>query len=174
MSEPKFKMGQQLWRASFESTAAWVTCPDCGGRGHIRCLLHDDTMVTVNCEGCRVGYDPPSGTVRVFNRAPNAVLAIVTGITLDGKGIEYRTADHYCVQEDDLFVEAEDALAAAKIKAETASREELERIQKKEKDTRSWSWHVHYHRKCIKQAEEQIEYHTARLNVARVKARDPT
>lgn len=171
--EPKFKIGDALWRASFESTAAWVTCPDCGGRKHIRCLLHDDSMVLIDCRACARGYEPPSGQLQVFNRTPNAVRALITGVTIDGGGIEYRTADCFIVQEEDLFIDPEAALAAAQVKADNASREELERIQKKEKDTRSWAWHVHYHRDCIRRAEKEIEYHTKKLGIARVKAKEP-
>ena len=39
----------------------------------------------------------------------------------------------------------------------------------KEQQHRSWAWNATYHRKCLKEALRQVEYHTAKLNVAETK-----
>lgn len=40
------------------------------------------------------------------------------------------------------------------------------------RDHRSWAWRASYHRNEIKRCQKEIERHTARLNVASLKARD--
>ena len=41
----------------------------------------------------------------------------------------------------------------------------------KEKPARSWAWHVTYHRREIKRAERDLEYHTRALGIAKEKAK---
>ena len=41
-------------------------------------------------------------------------------------------------------------------------------MKRKEKDTKTWAWNVHYHRKEIREAQKRIEYHTSKLNVAKL------
>jgi len=53
-----------------------------------------------------------------------------------------------------------------------ADRAEREKIATKEKDTRTWAWNASYHRRQIKDAKRQLEYHTAKLNVASLKAKE--
>lgn len=169
---PKFNVGDQVWMATFKPVETFIECPDCGGRGHIRCLLHDDTMVKVECWGCRRGWHPPTGKILVYVRTPKPSLTTITGYEVAADKIEYRTSDSYIVDEASLFTDEESAAARS---AELAARhdcEELDRIGKKEKDTRSWAWNVHYHRAEIRRAEQSIIYHTSKLNVARVKAKE--
>jgi hypothetical protein len=63
------------------------------------------------------------------------------------------------------------ALKIAEKKAADFDREELEKASQKERDTRTWSWNVHYHRRSIREAKKQLEYHTAKLEAARPQAK---
>jgi ribosomal protein S27E len=166
----KYIRGQQLWRATFDAEETSVVCPECGGTRHIRVVLYDGTELAINCQGCARGFVPPTGFVPVYDRAPRAEAIIVTGFEVDGDKTEYRTDTTYRVLEDDLYERQEDALAAAHALAARFDREERERVAKKEKPTRSWSWHVHYHRQQIREAEKSIAYHQA---AARVRAKEP-
>jgi len=173
MSPLRYQIGQQVWWASFESSEDHVVCPDCNGMKYIRVLLYDDTMLTIKCEGCSPGYEPATGYVRVYTRKPRAVLTTITRLEIQDGKVEWGIAGSYRVDDDELFDTEEDALAAATLKTERADREERERVNHKEKPTRSWSWHVHYYRREIRRAEADIVRYTAALNVARVKAREP-
>ena len=169
----KYQVGQEVWRATFEAFTAYVTCPDCGGDKSIRVLLHDDTMVAIECEGCRRGYDPPTGLIPVYDRKPAASLEIITGVEVrDGK-VEWQTSGTYRAAEEDLFDNEVDCLVRAKAIAAEYDREDRDRVNQKEKPTKSWSWHVHYHRRCLRDAQKQIEWHTAKLAAARTKAKEP-
>lgn len=167
----KYQIGQPIWRASWGAVTDYVTCPDCGGEGRIRVLLHDDTMVSIECEGCRRGYERPDGKIRVYTRQPMAILSTITGVEIrDGK-TEWQTQDSYRTSEHNLFEDEASCLARAQEMAAEHDLEERDRINKKEKNTRSWSWNAHYHRREIRDAERRIEYHKSKLAVASVKAK---
>ena len=172
MSAVKYEIGQQVWWASFESIEAFITCPDCGGGGHIRCILFDETELFVECEGCRSGYNPPTGQIQLYERTPHAVLVAITGFEVSADKIEYRTNNSYIVPADDLFDTEAEAFTRAEDKARDADVAERERVNRKEKPTHTWAWHVTYHRRCIREAEKAIVYHTSKLNVARAKAKE--
>jgi hypothetical protein len=167
----KYQIGQQVWYAGWESAPARIVCPDCAGEGRIRVLLPDDSIVSVECVACTRGYNPPSGYLECYDRHAVAALVTILGVEMDGDKTEWKTTASYRTSEDDLFDNEVDAYAAAKAKAEEADRNERERIGRKHKDTRSWAWNAHYHRKCIKDAQRQIEYHTAKLAVANLKTK---
>lgn len=170
---PKFQIGQKVWRAIYDSQESSVECPDCAGTARIRCLLPDDTMVSIECEGCKLGFNPPTGRVMTYDRTPRAELGEIFGLEIYANKIEYRVRPSWIVAEEFLFDNEADALAKAARMVEDVARKELARIQSKEKPTKSWSWHVHYHRSCIRRAEKDIAYHTAKLNAARAKAKEP-
>lgn len=175
---PKFKLGDQVWRPTFQSRAAWITCPDCGGTGRLRVTFHDETTVSIECQNCAKGFEPPTGKVHIYERTPEAHMATVSGMEIEAGKITYRLStalgNGYIVEEDSLATDHAEALVKARAIADEAAAEELRRIHRKEKDTRTWAWNASYHRKEIKRAERQIIYHTAKLNAANLKAREET
>lgn len=167
----KYALGQEVWWAQFGREETTIKCPDCCGSGYITCIMGDGTRVTVDCQNCNRGFEPFSrGYLTIYDRAPTAVKTTIIGMDVNTNQVRYRVPQSYIVDECDLFETEAEALARAKERAEQASAEELERIQKKEKNTRSWSWNATYHRRCIRDAEKKIEYHTKKLDVAAAKA----
>lgn len=173
MIDVKYKVGDEVWLATFEVSPAYITCPDCGGTGRLRVILADESIVSIGCRNCSCGYDPPTGRIKVYDRKPRAELTEITGCEIEGAKIEWKTRASYRVPEDELFDTEAAAMAVAKAKAEQFDRDERNRVNQKEKDTHTWAWNASYHRKCIKEAERLIAYHTAKLNVAKVKAKAP-
>jgi hypothetical protein len=167
----KFEIGQKVWLALWDSTTNYVTCPDCGGTGRIRVIHHDDTMMSVECAGCQSGYDPPKGYLKVYDRHAKAELVTITGVHVSNGKIEWRSDRSWLMEESDLFETKEGALTRAVEKAAVADKEDRDRIQAKEKPTRTWSWNAHYHRREIKKARRQIEYHEKKLAVANLKVK---
>lgn len=168
----RFEIGQQVYRATWEAREAHVFCPDCGGTGRLRVTFHDETQVSIECRNCAAGYDPPTGYVRVYDRQPRALLSTITGVEIQGTETRWRTSESYIVDDDKLFLDEESALAKAKEIAAEHDRADREKVFQKEKDTRTWAWNATYHRRCIKDAQRQIEYHSAKLAVAVVKAKE--
>ena len=171
---PKFQIGDHAWYATVSSENNYVTCPDCGGTGQITVIMYDGTQVSVDCQNCSVGYDAPTGRVKVYDRAADAMPVTVAGFSVGGfGGVEYRTSESYLIKEDRIFTDRESALECGAKMAVEADKKERWRIATKEKDTRSWAWNATYHRQCIRRAEKEIAYHTAKLNVAKIKAKEP-
>jgi hypothetical protein len=177
--KPKYNIGDQVWRCSWDSEKVSETCPECGGTKHLRVILWDGTEHTIACEGCKEGYYGPSGTVYRYERQPKAEPCEVTGVEIqtykDPAIVEYRVTQFgstYCTEEYRVFDNEIDALAKARAVCDEQNEADRQRVRQKAKDHRSWSWHVHYHRKAIRDAEKKVAYHTAALEVARAKAKE--
>lgn len=176
----RFEIGQQVWLATFSPmTPRYITCPDCGGTGRLRVIFHhDETQVSIDCRNCSVGYDPPSGCVLIYEPQARAQLSIVTGVEVNGTAIRWHlngTPTCYGIGEDKNIYDNEgEARAAAETLAAAHIESERKRVLGKEKDTRTWAWNASYHRRCIKDAQKQNEYHTSKLAVAAIKAKDKT
>ena len=173
----RYEIGQTIWVTDFSPMApAHVTCPDCGGTGRLRVTFHDDTEVSVACANCSAGYDPPCGYVVVHRLRAGATQAIVTGLEVDrGKTrwhVDATSNSYRIVDDDEAFDTEAEALARALEKAAEYEQAERDRIFKKEKNTRSWAWNASYHRRCLKEARRQIDYHTSKLAVAAVRAKE--
>lgn len=173
MQKPKYEIGQEVWWATCETEETSLECPHCGGTGRLRVIFHDETTVSIECENCAVGYDPPTGRVKCSVRKPTARMVIISGVEVrtDGEYFEYRTTLSYIVPEEHLFEAEADALEKATQISVERDREERERVLRKEKDARSWAWNASYHRNEIKRAEKNIEYHKAKLAVANLAGR---
>lgn len=172
---PRFQIGDQAWRATFDSTPAFVQCPDCCGSGRLRVIMGDDTEVSIDCQNCTRGCLGPQGVLEVYDRAPRADLVTITGIEMDADKITYRAQGApytWLVDDADLFADEQQAMARAQEIGDQLGAEERARIAHKEKDTRSWAWNASYHRKEIKEAQRRIEYHTSKLAVAALKAKE--
>jgi ribosomal protein S27E len=169
--EIKHKIGDLVWVSSGRTTQVFVTCPDCGGNRHIKLTMYDGTEHTIDCGRCSSGFNPPSGRVYYYEYKATAKKGLVCAIELDSDRVEYRVdfydGHRYCVKDCDIFNDESAALARAEVIEREHNAEQISRIQKKEKDTRTWAWHVSYHRKQIKDAEKSIEYHTSKLNAAK-------
>lgn len=162
----KYSIGDELWRATFDMEPAYVTCPDCGGTRFMTIKLFDGTEHTVDCRTCESVYHGPQGTLKVYDRKPTATPLVVTQIEVERDGTKY----NYC-PEGDLFRDEAGALVRAQEMADQFSKDERDRILSREKDTKSWAWNATYHRRCIKDAQKSLEYHTAKLSVASARAK---
>lgn len=168
----KYEIGQQAWMACFEAQEAYIVCPDCAGTGRLRVTFADDTTVSIECSACGPGYNPPTGRIKVYDRRPVARPVTITGVEITAGKTEWRTSASYIVQEENLFDNEADCLARAKVIAVEHDLAERDRVNHKEKPGKTWGWNAHYHRREIKEAQRRIEYHTAKLAVASLKAKE--
>lgn len=171
MNATRWSIGDPVYRAGWDASRVWVTCPDCGGLGYIRCLLHDDTMVSVDCAACTRTMESVPGKMAVWRRAPRATLETVNRIQVGDK-TEIGTTGTYTADPADLFDSEADALARAITMSAQADQDERDAVNQKEKDTKSWAWHVHYHAKEVREADRRAEYHRSKLNVAKSKVKE--
>lgn len=169
-------IGDKVWIARFKPMQPeLVECPDCGGTGRIRLIMHDDTMVSIECGECSSGYEKPTGTVRVYQNSVDACHGTVRGVEITEDGIEYTVATYdghnYVCESKNVFDVKDLAIEYGLSKQEAYKQEQIDKIAKKEKDTKTWAWNASYHRGCIKRAEKDIEYHSQKLKAANLKAK---
>lgn len=173
--QPKFKVGDAVWHATHEQREKWIVCPDCMGQRWVQVTFGDGTAVTVDCQNCGIGYEPPLGSVKTWEWEPRASLVLVEGLDVhqswqdEGEKliVRYSLSNHRGGDETCVFDNEEEAKAHAQVLAARLSAEEEKRINGKERTNRTWSWNASYHRKAIKQAQRDLEYHTRKLEAAK-------
>lgn len=173
--KPKYEFGQEIWYVDTSHEPRYIPCVDCFGKRYLTVILGDDTKLTVPCETCKQrGWDDySSGILEVFDYAAVPIQATVNRIEFKRDGtIEYGVENRYSLDESEIFLNREDAEIRAKQVEQEKTAESENKYKNKEKDTRSWSWHVTYHRRQIEDAKRTVEYATKKLNYALEKKRE--
>lgn len=168
----KYKIGDVVWYAKMKSVEGIEPCPDCFGQRALTVIKGDGSQVSIECAGCSAGYEPPKGYVRYNKWIADVCQVTIQRIEITPQGVEYWHSESYRVREEDIFDSKEEAEKRAIVIFEEHDAQEIARIHQKEKHNRTWSWNAHYHRDCIKRAEKDLAYHTAKLNVAKIKAKE--
>ena len=170
----KFKIGDEVFFASFDMREAWITCPDCLGKRALTVIMGDDLQVSIDCAGCGRGYEPPTGLITIYRHEPRVTIKKITGVEVccDGK-TNYKIECNYTIEEDRLFAKREDAeKKAEELALKFAEDEKFRMANLKEDRKRTWSWNATYHRGRIRDAERDLVYHRAKLEVAKFKAKE--
>lgn len=168
----KFSIGETVWYANRGSSPKYLPCPDCLGNKYIKAIIADGTEYTIDCQNCERGYHGSLGFIETYELSGYASQDTIIGVKIDSnKGTVYTSHSFYEVGEDEVFATKEEAEKKAEEHCKEATEAEHKRILTKEKDTKTWAWNVTYHRKCVKQAQKELEYHTAKLNIAKSKAK---
>jgi len=163
------QVGDQVWVAEISSTDRWEPCPDCLGKKFLTVILGDDSRVTIDCAGCGVGYQPPRGVVKVYERKPEPRSRVISGMQVQGKDITYHvggSSAYRTYSESIVFSTEGEALVRAQALAKEEEEDKRKSILKKEQDRRTWAWHVTYHRRSIRDAKKALACHTEKLAVA--------
>lgn len=167
---PKFNIGDKVWLANCDRKAQKIICEDCFGSKYLTVIMGNGEKVTIECRGCWPGgFESATGYNTVYNYEANSEQAFVNRIEIskDSNGekyIEYYT-DKGCGR-DRVFATKEEADEKAKEIWRDYRAEEIQRLKHKYKDHKTWSWNACYHRREIKRAKEQIEYHSNKLDYA--------
>lgn len=164
----KYNIGDTVWWANTRMVEQWRKCPDCCGNRFLDVILGDGSQVQIACSRCETGgwNSYSAGSIKYYEHVTDCVETTINRVELSDEKSEYGVEGCYRVDERDLF--ANQAQAGLRVQAliEERNAEELARRFRKEKDTKTWAWNVRYHRKCIREAQRQIEYHTAKLHAA--------
>ena len=170
----KFNIGDFVYVATHSGhTTVYTQCPDCAGKLYHTITLGCGDTHTIECQNCKHGYEGPTGRVSYYAAEGRAEYGEVIGIEITPSGYEYQVRlINYTTRSKDVFATKEEAQAKADEMSAVFCEEQKARVFKKEKDTRSWAWNASYHRQCLKRAQRELEYHTAMLDVAKVKAKE--
>ena len=183
MDKPKYELGDVVYVGEWKAYERSETCPDCGGTCSIKVTLFDGTEYIIPCEGCKQGWEGPYGYVTRHAYRATTFEAIVQGIELgcwsDNKGQwTYQVgteSDYACrshIKENEIFTTEPEALNFAFAKGRQLEIDSAARVFLKEKPEHTWAWNVTYHRREIKRAERDLEYHSKCLGIARDKAKE--
>ena len=168
----KYKIDDTIWYANRDTRLEQVICPECFGKRFLTVILGDNSQVTIDCVGCGVGLENPKGYIEYHKHLVSVKQIIIEKVEETKLKTEYGFNGCYRVGEEDLFNTKEEAEKRALELAEEHNKEELEKINRKEKDNRTWAWNVHYHRDCIRRAEKDLIYHKTKLSVAITKTKE--
>lgn len=172
MREPKFKVGQEVWFVHTKTEEAKEVCKDCLGSAYLTVILGDKSQVTIKCEGCNRGWAGSNGCNNYWKHTELPKKTMITRMEYNQDGEwEYGSHDSYGHLEEDIFLTEEGCRERAVIVAEERTQKEIERIQYKYNNQRTWAWNASYHRKQIRQAKSTIEWSTKCLEVAKAKAK---
>jgi ribosomal protein S27E len=175
-TKKRFEVGDTVWHATFESTEKWVRCPDCLGQRFAKVTFADGSEVTVECGECAQGFNTPSGIVRIYEHEAKVIPVIIERAeSFRGDGDElsfsYSLSDHRGGHDDIFDSEAEAKECAERLAVEWKVSEEA-RINCKDKPSQTWARNASYHRNCVKRAQKDLEYHTSKLNAAKIYAKE--
>lgn len=175
MKEKKFKVGDKIYVSHFGRREIKVNCPVCFGKRVVRLILGDDSIVEMPCECCGRGYEPAKGYVVDWRMDAGAKKRTITQVetkqTQEGELVEYRS-DHYIHQPQDIFTTEKEALADSKRKADKYNLEHETKAEFiKGKPDKNYSWNAGYHRRLVKKAEKEIEYHSKMAKICKERAK---
>ena len=171
-----FNLEDRVWHASRTGVEERVVCPECFGKKYLTVILGDDSQVTIDCAGCASGYDPPKGYVTYRKQDVDVSQVTIDRVEINPDYVEYGFDRAGCgiriAKDTEIFATKEEAEIRAKELSEEWNKEQHDKIHRKEKNNRTWSWHVHYHRRQIRDAEQTIEYAKAKLDAAKTHTKE--
>lgn len=176
--QPKFQIGQKVFKGIYERHDTFVTCPDCSGTKHVKVVLGDGTEILIECGGCDPGgYQPSTGAIKQYVYEARAKTHLVTGVKLTADEVEYELdktenyGSYFTGNEAEVFATKEEAMAHANELKSQFEEAENKRLMAKTKDSRSWAWNATYHRNCIKRLEKELEYHRSKVTICSAHAK---
>ena len=167
-----YNIGDKVWYAQRKAIERQELCPDCFGTRALTVIKGDGEQVSIECAGCARGFESPTGYISWHGHVIDVAEVVIEKVEQTALEIKYGFRGCYHADADCMCDTKEEAEAQALKLAEKHNKEELERIYRKHKHDRTWAWNAHYHRDCIKRAERDLEYHKAKLAVAKVKAKE--
>ncbi len=159
-----FSIGDKLWQVVRQPQEKTFPCPVCAGHRSISVGLGSGEVVIVPCEGCGLGYDGPRGSVREWVYEPGVEEFIISGVDSMHNDrwmvLSERGGRAY---HDELWLNEEDALAAAQKSCADAYEHMMESWQFKKKSVKHTGWTVRYHRDQIKDLERKLAWHQEKV-----------
>jgi hypothetical protein len=165
------KIGDCVWLASYSNQQESETCPVCFGKLTVRLILGNGDEVILPCRTCALGYDPPTGIIKVYKTLPRVESKIITGMDIDGTTVKYKSGN-WCMDSDMIFDTHEEAMVKAEsFAAEEQVRQNTLAIHIKENNNNNYSWNAGYHMQLAKRDRKSAERHERLAILCRAKAR---
>jgi len=111
MSEKSLNIGDKVFFVEASTNyGKTVPCPICFGKKFAKIILGDDSIVEIECGGCKHGIDSPSGNMTVWEPYTKVIASTISGIsTRNGISYEvgYRNLSRYEIFTDENLAEIE-------------------------------------------------------------------
>lgn len=173
----KFEIGDKILIPSFERHERRIICPDCVGNRFLTVIMGDKTEVTIKCENCGPGYEPPSGYIKTYDFEGEIREVTITGLEINSERVQYHVGSpnyYQCFNEDQVTDDYDEAtIIVARLEDEKKLAEQ-NRLQQKVKDHKSWGFSASYHKREIKRHEKDMVYHKSCLDYANSRVKNVT
>lgn len=161
-------IGDKVWWATCGTREVEVPCPVCFGNRKVTLILGNGEHIETGCEYCEKDFESSRGYTTEYQRFSEVKEVSITGKEVredeGGRMVEYRYLN-YCLDDRNAFSTREDAETAVKAMISEYEDSEVKRqAYKKKKNQSHYSWSVGYHRKRLKDAQREVEYHSRKIN----------
>ena len=164
--EVPFEIGRTYYLPNHQPEKIQVPCPVCYGKKRVEIILGNDERVSVECDGCGLGFDGPRGFVHDYSYSPQvtpftiAAVASMHGddwyvISTDGKQANWK-----CLKESESEALQECVERAREMVDENMRRSATSNKRK----LKSKTWSVRYHEGIIKDIERKIAWHRQKVS----------
>jgi hypothetical protein len=172
-----FALGEPIWWIGSGHREEWITCPECAGTKVITMLLGNGESYELDCEGCRLPYEPSIGHVvrHIYEHAPEAFTP--NRVDISGEEIRYSAAPPSATcwssaYAKDLFISREECQARCDVLNAEKTKAGMDALVAQLKgNRRKLAWSVHYWRGQIHGLEKQLSMVRARLRACEERER---
>jgi hypothetical protein len=182
MIEPKFKLGDTVYMASYDLAEKTIVCPDCLGSAKVKVTLATGEEIMIECGACDPGgYQGSTGRICQYDYAIKIISLPVTGIALLSDDVEYQLGRNYGGSyrvgtqngiNHRVYATEEEAQIGGEELRKKHEDAENQRFLSKAKDHKTWAWNAAYHRKEIKRIERELQYHNSKIEVCKTHIKD--
>lgn len=161
-----FTVGTVYYKPVPQPEKVRVPCPVCAGQKQVTMILGTGEHLEVPCEACGLGFEKSRGYIEEYRYTPRAIpycIQSIEGYMYD----EWVLKNEYGEQSygSTLFAQEADALAASVKQAEEQQERNARSYSQTKHSAKKMTWSVRYHRDCIKDLQQKIDYHTKAINV---------
>jgi len=172
-----YAIGEECWYIGPGHREIEVPCPDCAGSKRVTLVRGDGTQVSLECNTCQLGYDPPRGfiTRTIYECRPRPF--IPRRVEVRGDEVTYSASgpEATCfstVRAEDMFTDRDECAKACEQRNQEHAAEEAAREMANIKSKhRSQAHALHYHGGCIKRLERELEHHRRKWQEIDAKAK---
>ena len=170
-----FSVGDCVYVASYGNQQEDELCPVCFGKRKVTVILGDDSEVVTPCRFCSCGYDPPTGTVKVYAEkgrvTPHTITSVETSTTAAGVTHEYHSDLWYFTDANTFATSDEAQVEADRLAAEHKKQQDQRAEYIKANVHRDFSWNAGYHLREARDLRERAERHEKLAVVCKARAR---
>ena len=170
-----FALGEQVWWVGNGYREESITCPECAGTKALTMIRGNGEQVSLECNYCQLGYNPPRGVVSRIYYDHRPTLFTPRRVRVDGDEITYSASEpdatcYVTAYARDLFTSQDECQARCDIlNAERTRAEEDKALAMLTSKRQSLAHSVHYWGNLAKNLKKQLEQVEARLAVVKQK-----